>query len=222
MGLNSEYADRIVLDIETVASPDAAQYLDPVEAPSNYKDPVKIAAYCQEKFAERVEKAGLEADLCEVVAIGIGSPTRDAIVVRTRTDFNERELLRWAWLEIGQRAVVGFSSLAFDLPVLIRRSQLLDVAYPDLNLDRYRSPHVDLLEKLSFNGKLTMRSLAFYCRRFGIPCEDTTTGAEIAAMVAAQNWIGVANHCHADVQKTAELARRLGWLHTPVEADLVA
>lgn len=212
MGYNNDGASKIVLDIETCASPDAAAFLDPVKAPANYKDPEKIKTYCAEEFDKRVATAALEADLCEVVAIGFlfeHDPQGRAL---TRVSENEASLLDELWHAVDRRSIIGFNCLGFDLPVLIRRSQLLGVSYPDLNLDRYRTPHVDLLERLTFNGKLTYRSLAFYCRRFGIPCEDTVKGADIAQLVAAGDWGAVASHCRADVEKTAALARRLGWL----------
>lgn len=217
MGFNDAGAERIVLDIETVASPDAADYIEPAEAPANYKDPIKIAEYIASKRVKQIEDAGLEADLCEVVAVGWMHEGDLAAVVNTRALLSEADLLRDVWYHIGNSSVIGFRSLSFDLPVLIRRSQYLGVTYPDLNLDKYRTPHVDLAERLSFNGKLTWRSLGFYCRRFGIPSTDQTSGADIAQMVAQGDWAGVASHCRADVEKTAALARRLGWLPAAVE-----
>lgn len=210
MGFNDAGAEKIIIDIETVASPQAAQFLDPVKAPANYKDPAKIESYCREEFDKRVATAALEADLCEVVAIGLWQ--HEQVHVLTRADHDEAQLLIWLWLGVGTRAIVGFNSLSFDLPVLIRRSQLLGVPYPDLNLDRYRTPHVDLLERLTFHGKLTYRSLGFYLRRFGLPHDDTTKGADVAALVAAEEWAALAAHCRSDVEGTAALARRLGWL----------
>lgn len=220
MGYNDEFAGSIVLDVETVACPDAASLLDPVRAPSNYKDPAKIAAYQTEKLAERVETAGLEADLCEVVAVGFlveDAPVRTA----TREEVDEADLLELVWQHIRQRRIVGFNVLGFDLPVLIRRSQLLGITVPHVNLDRYRTPHVDLMERLTFNGKLTTRSLAFYCRRFGISCDDTVNGSDIARLVAEGDWSAVEGHVRADVIKTAALAKRLGYLST-VNAEVLA
>ena len=211
MGYNDGHVRHIVIDIETVAAPGCADLLDPVKPPTNYKDPAKIAAYCEEKQVERIATAGLEADLCEVVAVGWqveGSST----AVLTRGEASERDMLGTIWDKIDVCPVIGFNVLGFDLPVLIRRSQLLGVIYPNLNLDRYRTPHIDLIERLTFNGKLTYRSLAFYCRLFGIPCKDTTKGADIAQLVTKFRWDAVATHCRADVEETAALAQRLGWL----------
>src|SRR6185295_16820434 len=187
-------------------------------APSNYKDPIKIADYIGKASRERIEKAGLEADLCEIVAVGW---EREEPVVMVRGEWSERSLIESLWDAIGYRATVGFNTLGFDLMILIRRSQLLGIPHPSLNLDRYRTPHVDLLEKLSFNGKLTYRSLSFYCRRFGIPCDDTSTGADIARLVKDGNWGEVESHCYQDILKTAALARRLGYLPKVEVAEVV-
>jgi hypothetical protein len=226
MGFNSEHTGRIVLDIETVACPDAAEWLDPIKAPSNYKDAAKIAAYAAEKLTEVVNKAALEADLCEIVAIGFMQTDVAATqaAVYTRVDGDERGLLDLLWEAVGlDRSIIGFNSLHFDLPVLIRRSQLLGVPHPTLNLDKYRTPHIDLSERLTFHDTLTRRSLNFYCRRFGLDVpQDTHRGADIAALVAANDWAGVAEHCRCDVLKTAALARRLGYLPSEQTDDLSA
>jgi 3'-5' exonuclease len=220
MGFDSQNANRIVIDVETCGSAAAAQLLDPVKAPSNYKDPVKIDAYIKDEFEKRVANAALEADLCEVVAVGWMHAGDVCGIVTTRAHVAEADLLRELWHHVGDSPIVGFNVLGFDLPVLIRRSQLLGVTYPRLNLDRYRTPHVDLLETLSFNGKLTYRSLAFYARLFGISSADMHKGSDIAQLVAAEDWGAVANHCRSDVELTAALARKLGYLAQPL-ADAV-
>ena len=213
MGYNDSLSGHVVLDLETVAAPGCAEWLDPPKAPSNYKDPAKIAAYVEEARAKQIETAGLEPDLCEVVAVGFRHPEHvTASAVYTRMDGDEADVLDYLWDAIRGRVVVGFNVLSFDLPVLIRRSQLLGVPVPNISLDRYRTPHIDLLERLSFNGKLTYRSLGFYCRRFGIDVPDSVSGAQVAALVAANDWPAVAAHCRADVDKTAALAQRLGLL----------
>lgn len=215
MGLNSENARRIVLDLETVGDPGVADLLDPVSAPANYKDEAKVKAYVEEKTREQIERAGLEADLCEIVAVGLQMEGEGATTVATRADCDEAHLIHLVWSSIENRSVIGFNTLGFDLPVLIRRSQLLGIRPLDLNLDRYRTPHIDLMQRLSFNGVLKFRSLKFYARRFGIPCNDETAGKDIAALVAANDWAAVAEHCRSDVLLTAALATRIGYLMAP-------
>jgi len=142
-------------------------------------------------------------------------------IVMTRQDMDEAFLLAWFWDAVTNCRLVGFNILNFDLPVLIRRSQLLGVAHPVVNLDRYRTPHIDVMERLSFNGRLTYRSLNFYARRFGVELVETdlVVGADIPALVAAGEWDTIRNHCMCDIRKTTRLAARLGWFKTPVHSD---
>lgn len=210
MGYNEEFAESVIFDLESCAAPSVEDLLDPVRAPSNWKDREKIAAYQTEKLAERIATASLEPDLCEIVALGYqrgsGSPE-----VLTRDNADEAFMLTWFWEMTHRARFVGFNILQFDLPVLIRRSQLLGVEYPAINMDRYRTPHVDLLDRLSFQGKIPFRSLGFYCRRFNVPSADTVAGTDIPGLVARGDWDLVKSHCEEDITKTALLAARLGW-----------
>lgn len=61
----------IVIDIESIGIPDVATYLEPVEAPANYKDPEKIAAYKAEAQARQIEMAAVDLDLGQIIAIGL-------------------------------------------------------------------------------------------------------------------------------------------------------
>lgn len=202
-----------VIDIETVASPVVSDLLDPVRAPAHYKDPFKIQTYQMDKLAERIATASLEPDLCEIVALGFDNELMQAVM--SRADLDEGQMLEWFWDHVGGGRFIGYNILKFDLPVLIRRSQLLGVTFPHISLDRYRTTHVDLLERLSFNGAITYRSLNFYVRRFGLDCdEDTVQGHEIPSLVAEADWPAITHHCLCDIQKTKALAQRLGLLST--------
>lgn len=215
MGFNNENAPirALVLDIETLASPDAADFMEPVSAPSNYKDEAKIEAYIAERRTELLSKCALDPDLCTVAAVGYAYDDCDEVY--TANAFSEAEMLSAIWDQVRHStAIVGFNILAFDLPVLIRRSQYLGVPMPSLNLDRYRTPHVDLMERLSFNGKLRFRGLDFYCKRFGVTVPDAHSGKDIDALVTAGEWGVVADHCRADVKKTYALAVRLGYMQS--------
>lgn len=205
---------RYILDLETIGLPDAKEFAEPVSAPSNYKDEAKIAAYIAEKQAEQIARASLDLDLCQIVAIGLmpeGSSTVEVNLARTPDE--EAEMLTVVWdalLKIQHPVIIGFNSLGFDLPVLMRRSQYLGVSYPKLLLDKYRTPHIDLMQHLTWNGLVKARGLKFYCKRFGIPVHDEVAGVEIPALVAAGEWNKVIAHCESDVRLTAALASRLG------------
>jgi predicted PolB exonuclease-like 3'-5' exonuclease len=216
----------LILDLETVAIADAADYLEPAAAPANYRDAAKIAAYVQEKTADRVASAALDPNLCTIVAIGFLLETHiRPDVILCPDERAERAALLEFWRLVAcdahqTRTTVGFNSLAFDLPVLMQRSRYLDILPSrSLSLDKYRSPHLDLLQYLTFRGVIKAHSLAFYCKRFGIPVEDPDiTGADIAGLVARQDWEAVRRHCASDVLATCELAQRLH-LIGDVEAD---
>lgn len=226
MGYDNEYAMNplgrpwLAFDIETCPMPDCAQYLtDPIEAPSNYKDPAKIAAYVVEKRAKQIEDAGLDLDLCEIVAIAVRFA--DRAFVQTRETTSEAEMVDgfWRFVRSVQRdggVLVGFNCLSFDLPILLRRSLYLEVPPAPVALDKYRHDGViDVAHELTFGGRMTWRSLAFYCKRFGIAFDDSVAGEQIAQLVASGRWDAIAAHCEADVAATAALAQRIGLIHQP-------
>lgn len=213
MGLNNDGAARLVFDVETAPLADAVDYLEPSKAPENYKDPAKIAAYIAEKHAASLDKCGLDVDLCRIVAIGYQYEQETAHVLTADED-TEADALRLWWSLVGDRHLVGFNCLAFDLPVLLRRSLYLGVPTPAIGIDRFKHPQVtDLMQLLSFNGVLSYRGLSFYAKRFAFGIEDQMTGADIARAVADGRYLDVERHVKADVAKTAALAQKLGVFH---------
>lgn len=217
MGFNSLNSAAIILDLETVAIDGVEAYLEAPTAPANYKDEAKIAAYLEDARAKAAAQASLDPDLARIVALGWMQEGRDSApqVLVCLDEDDERRALEALWHAVlvhqAPRRLVTFNGLGFDLPVLMRRSLYLDVPHPFLNLDRYRTPHTDLMQWLSFNGAIKAHGLQFYKRRFGLDVpEDTTTGAQIAALVAANQWDAVRTHCAADVLTTYALAERMG------------
>lgn len=212
--MDNDGARRVAIDLETVALPDAAGFLEAPRAPANYKDPIKIAQYIAEKQNEEAERAGLDLDLGRIVAVGIQFEGEEPEVLTAETS-DEVLMLAWLWKCIDQRATIGYGTIDFDLPMALRRSLYLGLQTPDINLDRYRTPHIDLMLKLSFNGKFKWRSLDFYSKRFQLPVpDDSVTGADVARLVAEGNWAAVADHCESDLRKVTALAQRMGYLHT--------
>jgi hypothetical protein len=213
--------EAVIVDIETYPIDDADQYVEPVEAPANYKDPEKIAAYIASAQQKAVDRCGLDPDLCRIVALGwmfAGEPTPQVKVCKTVTE--ERDALEYFWRDAMDQPLVTFNGLKFDLPVLMRRSLYLGIAHPMLNLDRYRTPHIDLFNRLTFNGAISGHSLKFYLSRFGIASDDETSGKDTAALVRANDWKSVAAHCEADVRGTKQLAVRIGALTVPKVAEV--
>ena len=121
------------------------------------------------------------------------------------------------------RKLITFNGNGFDLPYLMRRSLYLGVAYPHLNINRYKTPHIDLMARLSFNGVLKAHSLAFYAKRFSLPIDpDVVTGAEISGLVrdgSDEAWQKIAEHCASDVRTTYLLASRLQYVDFDEDID---
>jgi hypothetical protein len=122
----------------------------------------------------------------------------------------EKAALGVFWEAVRQPNVVlvGFNCLAFDLPILVRRSQYLKIPVPYLSIGKYRHPGImDVMQILSFDGMVRARSQAFYCKRFGITegAEDSITGAEIGGCVERGEWDTIQRHVTADVEKLRTL-----------------
>lgn len=206
----------LVIDLETVAIDGAGSLVEPVSAPANYKDEAKIAAYIADAQKAQIEKAALYPWTARIVALGWCEETDDVEHVAVcNSEAREATVLREFWERVVDSRgnvthLVTFNGRSFDLLVLMARSRMLGVTAPVLNVDKYRSPHPDLMQILTFNGAIPARSLGWYARRFGLNTDDAFSGREIAGLVADSNWDAVTAHCASDVRLTRQLAERLG------------
>lgn len=206
--------------------------LEPIEPDARLKDPIKVSenlakverlraerpalieASIKERTAKLVERCGLDPDLCRIVALGYGDSDESDHVAICQDEQREAEALRTFWGRVVNtagvvRPLVTFNGFGYDLPVLVRRSQYLGVAHPVINIDKYRSPHHDLMQLLSFRGAIRAHTLKFYCSRFGRPVEDDIDGSQIGALVAEGAWDAVEAHCRSDLQLTRFLAQKV-------------
>ena len=212
----------MILDLETVAIPDAADFVEPAQAPANYKDPEKIAAYIADAERAQREKAALYPWTARVVALGWGEDREDVEHVDLcANEAQETTALTEFWRRVVDHAgrvepLATFNGRSFDLLVLMARSRMLGVRAPVLNVDRYRSPHPDVLATLTFNGAIPPRSLTWYAKRFGLDTSDAFSGKEIAVLYEDQNWDAIRAHCASDVRLTRQLAARLGLIQVAV------
>jgi len=215
MGYDSEFSLPYIFDLETVPIDGAERYL---KAPKNYRDPEKIAAYLEEKAT----MLALDIDLCRIVAIGYQSPQDDVPTVFTVPDEEvEAEALTRFWKQIGDRPLLGFNCVQFDVPLAMRRSMYLGVPYPPIYVSRFKHPRIqDLMQVLSFDGLQKYHGLKFYGKRFGIDVPDPIDGADIGQLVKDGKWEDVAAHCRADVKLTLALARRIGLLPPAAQPSL--
>lgn len=206
-------SNALIVDVECVGIDRAQDYLEPVEAPDNYKKPEAIEKYIAEATAKAIDRCGLDPDLCKIVALGLGFVAGGDHVTICRNEGEEADALKRLWRHVepssGIQPILSFNGFGYDLPVLMRRSQYLGVAHPVISLDRYRSPHIDLMQRLTWNGAIKAHKLSFYASRFGWPIVDTVDGSQIAALVKAGDWAAVESHCLNDLAQTRFIAQKL-------------
>lgn len=207
--------------------------LEPIEFDSRLKDPVKveanrldverrraerpneIAASIAERTRERDDQLGLDPDCCRIVALGwhdVGYG--DPVVMLCPDETQEAAALSVFWSTYDQQytKLVTFNGFKFDQLVLMMRSLYLGVKGRELSVDRYRSDHIDLYDKLSFKGARRARGLQFYAKRLGLPMLDKVHGSQIAELVAAGDWDAVKAHNLSDLGYSHALANWMGEL----------
>lgn len=217
------HSDPTLIDLECAAIEGIESYYDdsePIEAPANYKDPEKIAAYIKDATVRRkqafIDRAALDPDLCRIVYLGMWWPDQaHPGLLACHTEAIERAALKLFWDSYKTGEVLcGFNVRSYDLPVIYRRSLYLGVPVKPIERDRYRSTHViDLFEQLNEGRKHQMHSLDWYHKRLGCPpVADTITGADVPACVARGEWDKVRAHLLGDLVRIRDVARRMGVL----------
>ena len=160
----------LFFDIETEVNPDAVNFIQAPNAPSNYKDQEKIAAYVAEKQAETLKTAALDPDYGKIIAIAMTGDLDLEPIVIDYHDYNEKQLLEQFWLyyEECNGYSCGYNIIGFDLPYIMRRSFDLGLKVPLLpSLAKYRlEPTIDLMGILYNWG--AAKGLKWVCKRYGI------------------------------------------------------
>jgi predicted PolB exonuclease-like 3'-5' exonuclease len=206
------WTEQVVVDLESSTIPELPHFLGDIQAPPNYRDEAKIKEYIEKATAKEADKAALDPDLCRIVALAWRVVGTDKVVGYSAHDEeNERKLLKRFWKENRNRQFVGYNILDFDMPVVLRRSFYLGVDAPRISVNRYRHDQiVDLMQILSYDGKLKYRSKEWYMRRLKMTNPDTVLGKDVPGLVLVGDYDTVLQHCKHDVNSEYELATRIG------------
>lgn len=215
----------IVVDIETAGLANAADYLEPVQADKRLKDPAKIAQDIAEKEQARLDRLALDWNVGYVAVLGWWTAETGLQAYACKDELTEIASIAHFWRAAQHRTIVGFNIKAFDLRYLVQRSRFLGITHPSLDFSKYSRKGIsDLYLDLTFNeghfdqGAMR-RTLGAFCKRFGIPCDNTVKGSDIAALLAKGDWDGAVAHCLDDVCCTAMLAQRLGVVNAAAVID---
>lgn len=206
----------IVFDIETGPLPTAEleDRIPKFEAPSNYKDADKIAAYITQKRLDWIADAALDATTGQILAIGVLNTTTGEIRVLAG---GERDILSafvGIVMHVGGSGIplVGWNIFGFDLPFIVRRAWILGVPLPQwIRIGRYWDRcFVDLMESWALGNKEQRVSLDLASRSLGVG-RKSGHGADFAS-----HWNGTdEERAHAlaylenDLRITAAVAARI-------------
>ena len=135
--------EGVVFDIETGPLPEErlleiAPVFDPKSVKvGNLKDSAKIeakiAASKKAHYDSCFERAALSPSTGQVLAIGFYDGELQRVEIIGQGNLDERDVLDAFWFSFsnGPRKIVGLNIHDFDLPFLVRRSWILDVAVPE-------------------------------------------------------------------------------------------
>ena len=193
----------LFFDIETEVNPEAVDFIQVPSAPSNYKDPDKIAAYIAEKQEESLKTAALDADYGRIISISMTESETAGITTIDLITYTEPALIENFWKHYAACKGVscGYNIIAFDLPYLMRRSFALGIRVPIIPfMTKYRTePTIDLMGILYNWGPA--KGLKWVCKRYGIdnPLPDLD-GSQVKDMDAETLRAYSANDVHLVVE----------------------
>lgn len=198
-----------IFDVETSSLSDAElETVKPqFKAPSNYKDPLKVAAAIAEAEADWRASAALDAKTARILVIGLLQGTTFEFLI----DDDEAEIVTefWKVWNSGER-MVGFNCKEFDASMIFQRSIILGIAPPlELFAGRYWNRFVDLQEIWNCYRRDTKgQSLDAVCRALKIG-QKTGNGADFAKLFQT-DLDAALEYLRNDLRLTAALAARLG------------
>lgn len=210
----------IIFDIETGPLPDE-QILPLFDVDGvkfgNTKDEAKRAAIVEAAKAKFVERAALDPLTGQVVAIGYHAAEAEPVVigvgwsVKTEADVLAHFWETFAYCSKAKRPLAGWNTHGFDLPFLVRRSWINDVAVPQGLLERGRYWHetfVDLMQIFSCGKYGDFVSLHRACQAFGLAGKNGS-GADFHRLWTEDRDKAIA-YLLNDVKQTYEVAARMG------------
>ena len=165
----------LCFDIETAGDKELALksgFLSNIEAPSNYKDPIKIASYIENKRQTQLEKLALKPNFAMIKLITIYNGNNNSVVQFenencSRADEKNaiEEAVRYVQKnQIGTSTseLVTFNGKRFDFPVLLMRGEIVGANIPYRwvqTLMRYgdRGGHYDIMDDREGSLNLNLR-----------------------------------------------------------------
>ena len=208
----------LVYDIETVVNSRARHYYDTLKdaglytAPSNYKDPEKIAAYIENAIQADMAKGALRWWTGQIIAIGceLVHPKQERKMFISLED--EEKVLRgfFDYIEAISKSysieIIGKQNKDFDDPYVRGRAMYHNIGLPPQFRSNRSITDVNEIFGISSSGGQRGK-LRDYAYGLGLPTK-LADGADVAGMATAKNTDAIAAYCARDVEITAEIVRR--------------
>ncbi|MBT3356245.1 hypothetical protein HN784_03185 [bacterium] len=195
-------------------------------------DPKDKKAMKEGLVAEK-EKFGLSPLTGEIVSIGmLDADTKKGAVYFQAPDaevedfeeegikykaMTEKEIIEGFW-EVARHAdeFVSFNGRPFDVPFILVRGAIHSIRPTKdlmsnryLNVQKFGSKHIDLLDQLTFYGSVwnNKGSLHMWSRAFGIksPKEEGVNGGDVAKLFKEKKYLEIAQYNARDLYSTRDL-----------------
>lgn len=220
----------IYLDIETIPTqrPDLQDFVaGELKAPSNYKDPEKIAAYIAENKEKAIADTGLDGAFGEIICIGWAINDGEPSCIGRLPEASEADLLREFFSRLSDEidrsfedphergrfpVWVGHYITGFDLRFLWQRCVVNQVK-PGVMIPYDAKPWGDRVfdTKTEWTGlnKTGRGSLDAISRALGYAGKGDMDGSKVWDAIKAGNLAEVMEYCKADVNKARLLHKRM-------------
>jgi hypothetical protein len=218
----------LYIDTKTLPTADPKiiqKVFDDIEAPSNWKDPDKIAAYKTETSADAIVKTALDGAygrLCAIsCAVNDDKPWLFTAACRDEERdlevFHEGLLLSAFFDDVTEVAgsqpvtVVGHNVRNFHFKFITQRAVVhgvrLPMWWPTPGVRRVPWKIFDTMT--AWSGSKGCYSLDALCTVLGIPGKRAIDGSEVAELWSAGRYQDVAQYCGDDVVRARNLAKRM-------------
>ena len=166
------------------------------------------------------EKAALYAPFGRVVTIVVGRIVDNKIILKSYASYDEKELLKAFSEDLDKvysarpnTRLVGFNSIGFDTPFLVKRMIVNGIRPNDLLDEGGAKPwevrSVDLAQIWKGNA-FYMDSLSAVAATFGLPTpKDALDGSQVSDAFYENRLDEIVTYCQKDVETTIRLFRKM-------------
>lgn len=208
----SDNNNQLVIDIETMANPDAIALLPEPSIDARLKDPAKVAEAKAEAKAKQIEKMALSPLTGKIAAVGLYGELGGEVVIA-----DEVTMLNAAYDAIKTSTIITYNGKSFDIPFIFKRGIILGLSWatiPEMKLytDRYKSgaAHIDLMTEFCNYGEYEkLDNLARFILGSGKIEFDFREIPEL--LKTEEGKAKISEYCLKDCELTYKLAKRMGF-----------